>query len=110
MQIEARRIACRPHTNRIFRGRVERPDFSAALRIERLERAAITDQGGTCDEAPECVHLDAHKVRSRQAFPVGFQKSRPSSVSVPLRSTLDAVLTEDVGDGAAPDLMSQIRE
>jgi HAMP domain-containing protein len=28
----------------------------------------------------------------------------------PLRSRLDAVLTENVGDGTAPDLMSQIRE
>src|ERR1700688_430713 len=42
MQIEARRIMCRPHTNRICRRRVERPDLSAVLRIKRLERAADT--------------------------------------------------------------------
>src|SRR5271170_1289145 len=40
MQIEARRVMCRPNTNRIYRRRVERPDFSAGLRIKRLERAA----------------------------------------------------------------------
>src|SRR5580692_627937 len=40
MQIEARRIMCRPHTNRICRRRVERPDFSAGFSIKRLERPA----------------------------------------------------------------------
>jgi hypothetical protein len=78
--------------------------------VDRSGRDVDEEQNVMCDEAPECMHLDAQKVRSRQAFPVGFQKSRPSSVSIPLRSRLDAVLTEDVGDGAASDLMSQIRE
>src|SRR5581483_7915952 len=40
------------------------------------------------------IEKRAQKLRSRQTFPVGFQKSRPSSVSIPLRSRLDAVLTE----------------
>ena len=63
-----------------------------------------------CDETLECVHLDAQKVRRSQAFPVSFQKRRPSSVSIPLRGGLEAVFMEDVGNGAASHVMSQIRE
>ena len=63
--------------------------------VDRSGRDVDEEQNVMFDEAPECMHLSAQKVRSRQAFPLGFQKSRPSSVSIPLRSRLDAVLTED---------------
>jgi hypothetical protein len=50
------------------------------------------------------------EIGRRQAFPVGFEKRRPSGVPVTLRGGLDAVFMEDVGDRASSNLMSEIRE
>src|SRR5450631_4145982 len=60
------------------------------------------------DKASECANFDAQEVRRRQASPVSLQKGRPSRVPVPLGCRLDAVLFEDVGDGAPSHLMPQI--
>ena len=60
------------------------------------------------DQPLDRVHLDAHEIGRCQAFPVGLEKRRPSSVPVSLGGRLDAVLSEDVGDGASTNLMSQI--
>jgi hypothetical protein len=62
------------------------------------------------DEAFEREHLDAQEVRRRQTLPVSLQKCRPPGVRVALRSRVDSVPLEDVGDGATPDLMSQISQ
>ena len=62
------------------------------------------------DPSLERVYLDAQEIGCRQTFPVGFKKRRPSSVSIPLGGGLDAVFMEDVGDGAASHVMSQIGE
>src|ERR1700686_2200259 len=62
------------------------------------------------DQASECANLDAQEVRRCQTLPVSLQKGRPSRVPVPLGCRLDAVLFEDVGDGAASHLMPQIRQ
>ncbi len=56
----------------------------------------------------ECANFDAQEVRRCQTFPVSLQKRRPSRVPVPLGCRLDAVLFEDVSDGAASQLMPQI--
>ena len=53
------------------------------------------------DQPLDRVHLDAHEIGRCQAFPVGLEKRRPSSVPVSLGGRLDAVLSEDVGDGAS---------
>jgi hypothetical protein len=44
-----------------------------------------------------------------QAFPMSSKKRRPRYVLIALRGRIDAVFSENVGDRAAPDLMSQIR-
>src|SRR5580658_3225753 len=60
------------------------------------------------DKTSECANLDAQEVRRCQTFPVSLQKGRPSRAPVPLGCRLNAVLFEDVGDGAASHLMPQI--
>ena len=60
------------------------------------------------DEPSDRADFDAQEVRRCQTFPVGLQKRRPSGVPVSLGCRLNAVLFEDVGDGAASNLMSQI--
>lgn len=62
------------------------------------------------DESLERTHFDAQEISRRQAFPVSFEERRPSGVSVTLRSWLDAVFQENVGDGASANLMSQISQ
>ena len=60
------------------------------------------------DETLDRADLDAQEVRRRQTLPVSLQKRRPSGVRVSLRSGLDPVISEDIGDGAASNAMSQI--
>ena len=62
------------------------------------------------DQALEREDLHAQEVRRRQTLPVSLQKRRPSGAGIALRSRIDAVLFEDVGDGAAPNLMPQINQ
>src|SRR5258708_39990604 len=60
------------------------------------------------DETLDCADLHAHEVGRRKTFPMSLQKRRPSGVCVSLGSGLDPVISEDIGDGAASYLMSQI--
>ena len=60
------------------------------------------------DETPHRADFDAQEVGGRQTFPVSLQKRRPSGVCASLGSGLDPVISEDIGDGAASNLMSQI--
>src|ERR1700674_4529501 len=62
------------------------------------------------DETLDCADLHAHEVGRRQTLPVSLQKRRPSGVCASLGSGLDPVIAEDIGDGAASYLMSQIRQ
>jgi hypothetical protein len=60
------------------------------------------------NETLDRADLDAQEVRRRQTLPVSLQKCRPSGVRVSLRSGLDPVLFQDIGDGAAFYVMPQI--
>src|SRR5882757_4954036 len=60
------------------------------------------------DETLDRADLDAQEVRRRQTLPVSLQKRRTSGVRVTRGSGLDAVISEDIGDGAASNLISQI--
>src|SRR5258708_37087814 len=62
------------------------------------------------DETLDRADLDAQEVRRRQTLPVSLQKRRPSGVRVSLRSGLDPVISEDIGDGAASNLMTQVSQ
>jgi hypothetical protein len=70
--------------------------------------AADEEEDVVRDEPCDRVYLNAQEVGRCQAFPVGFEKCRPLSMAVSLRRRLDAVLSEDVGDGASANLMTQI--
>jgi hypothetical protein len=84
----------------------------------RRDASNVDRAGGNVDEEedvvrhqpPDRVYLNAQEVGRCQAFPVGFEKRRPSSMAVSLRSRLDAVFSEDVGDGASANLMTQISQ
>ena len=60
------------------------------------------------DETVDRADFDTQKVRRPQTLPVSLQKRRPSGVRVSLRSGLDPVISEDIGDGTASNPMSQI--
>jgi hypothetical protein len=59
-------------------------------------------------ETSHRADFDAQEVGGRQTFPVSLQKRRPSGVCAPLGSGLDPVVSEDIGDSAASNLMSKI--
>jgi hypothetical protein len=69
---------------------------------------SIKKQGTVRDETPDRTDLDAREVRRHQTLPVSFQKRRPSGVRVSLGNRFDAVISEDIGDGAASNLVAQI--
>ena len=60
------------------------------------------------DQPLDRVHLDAQEIGRCEAFPGSFEKRRPSGLPVSLWGGLDAVFSEDVGDGVSSHLMAQI--
>src|SRR5674476_1687293 len=61
-----------------------------------------------CHQSPDSADLDGEKISRHQAFPMSSKKPRPRHVLISLRGRIDAVFSENVGDRAAPELMSQI--
>ena len=59
-------------------------------------------------EAATGPDVDGEEVRRGEDVPVGFQELRPGGLLHPVWRGLQAVSTEDVGDGASADLMIQI--
>jgi hypothetical protein len=60
------------------------------------------------DETLDRADFDAQEVRRRQTLPVSLQKRRPLGARASLGSGFDPVISEDIGDGTASNLMSQI--
>lgn len=82
----------------------------------RCDAGNVDRAGGNVDEEEDVisdqpldrVHLYAQEVGRCQAFPVSFEKRRPSGMPVSLWGGLDAVFSEDVGDRASSHPMAQI--
>src|ERR1039457_2542802 len=66
------------------------------------------EQNVVCHQCPDSADLDGEKICRHQAFPMSSKKRRPRHVLISLRGRIDAVFSENVGDRAAPELMSQI--
>ena len=60
------------------------------------------------DQTRPCPHFDGEEVRSSKDLPVRLQELLPSRLLAALRRRLDTVLLEDVRDGAACDLMTEV--
>jgi hypothetical protein len=66
------------------------------------------EQNVVCHQSPDRADLDGEKICRHQAFPMSSKERRPRHVLIALRGRIDAVFSENVGDGAARNLMSQI--
>jgi hypothetical protein len=66
------------------------------------------EQDVVCDKSLDRADLDSEEISCRQAFPMSLEKRRPRGVLVSLRGGLNTVFSENISDGAASDLMSQI--
>src|SRR5882672_2627573 len=66
------------------------------------------EQDVVCDKSLDRADLDSEEISCRQAFPMSSEKRRPRGVLVSLRGGLNTVFSENISDGAASDLMSQI--
>ena len=75
--------------------------FTARLAISMKNRTL-------CHQSPDRADLDGEKISRHQAFPMNSKERRPRHVRISLRGRIDAVFSENVGDRAAPELMSQI--
>jgi hypothetical protein len=62
------------------------------------------------DQPAQGPHFRGEEVRRHDAAPVRLEEHRPGRAPSSLGSRLHALALEDIGNGAAPDLMSQVIE
>src|SRR5450631_781693 len=66
------------------------------------------EQNVACHQSPDRADLDREKICRHLAFPMSSKERRPRHVLISLRGRIDPVFSENVGDRAGPELMSQI--
>ena len=66
------------------------------------------EEHGKSRQAPTGPHVDCEEVRGGEDAPVSLQELRPGRLLQTLGRGFQAVFAENVGDGAASDLMMEV--